>query len=346
MSAIVRYIPDQSLRTKRLPEMLRTMEQGHRILIEERTGPDDICYIIHYSSAHGRASCWIWPRDENGLPIPPDELAEYQLLYDFRKPSCFCAYLDGGDYSETTLGLVELVGDNQYVADGEYVFECALQRCGYLVHLEQFFRHPRLASKRYPQRASSVDTSQSGGLENNSPPFRGFRQIHNRQPELLRGRPQNLASESAAVALDRELDFRRLALKGLPEDRFWELFVQCLECKHILPRYLFPYSHRCCRRDVIQRMKQFLSSPQDPDSDSDSSTAVSSVSSASSSRKRSRTFLEDSGDETSSSNHGERCRKRQKTTSHRIEEPLSDYDTDSDPEVPPLSDLLQRWQSV
>jgi uncharacterized Zn finger protein len=39
-----------------------------------------------------------------------------------------------------------------------------------------------------------------------------------------------------------------LFTKGLPRSEFWELFVECAQCGHVTPRYLYPYSHRCVKR--------------------------------------------------------------------------------------------------
>lgn len=38
---------------------------------------------------------------------------------------------------------------------------------------------------------------------------------------------------------------------GLPEAEFWEAFVQCAKCGHILPTSIYPYAHRCSKKVKI-----------------------------------------------------------------------------------------------
>lgn len=36
-----------------------------------------------------------------------------------------------------------------------------------------------------------------------------------------------------------------LAFRGLPADDFWEVFVQCVTCRKVIPRHYYPYIHEC-----------------------------------------------------------------------------------------------------
>lgn len=33
--------------------------------------------------------------------------------------------------------------------------------------------------------------------------------------------------------------------KGLPAEAFWDSFIQCMDCKYVMPRHYFPYYHTC-----------------------------------------------------------------------------------------------------
>jgi hypothetical protein len=65
--------------------------------------------------------------------VPPSELEAFRRTNRFRGPSCLCAFLDGGDYTEARIGIVESIersGERSQL-HGEYVAVCAKQRCGY-----------------------------------------------------------------------------------------------------------------------------------------------------------------------------------------------------------------------
>lgn len=38
---------------------------------------------------------------------------------------------------------------------------------------------------------------------------------------------------------------KTLLSKGLPADEFWNLFIQCTDCKYVMPQQYFPYYHAC-----------------------------------------------------------------------------------------------------
>ncbi|KAJ3501009.1 hypothetical protein NMY22_g19068 [Coprinellus aureogranulatus] len=39
--------------------------------------------------------------------------------------------------------------------------------------------------------------------------------------------------------------------EGLPEAEFWNLFIQCAECGHVVPSARYPYAHRCTKKGKI-----------------------------------------------------------------------------------------------
>lgn len=51
---------------------------------------------------------------------------------------------------------------------------------------------------------------------------------------------------------------KQLLLKGLPADSFWDMFVQCIDCRFVMPRQYFPYYHQC----VVQVVHPQLGIPR------------------------------------------------------------------------------------
>lgn len=51
---------------------------------------------------------------------------------------------------------------------------------------------------------------------------------------------------------------KQLLIKGLSADNFWDLFVQCTDCRFVMPRQYFPYYHQC----VVQVVHQQLGLPK------------------------------------------------------------------------------------
>jgi hypothetical protein len=65
-----------------------------------------------------------------GSRVTPEDLEEYRRSHEFLAPCCLCAFTDGVEYQETTIGIVALgaASDPQH---GTYVAHCSNQRCGY-----------------------------------------------------------------------------------------------------------------------------------------------------------------------------------------------------------------------
>jgi hypothetical protein len=67
----------------------------------------------------------------DGARVPPGELLRYRETHDYRGPGCLCPLLEplrkNAEYKEAS---IYLAIDGQY--KGEYIAECAEDRCGYL----------------------------------------------------------------------------------------------------------------------------------------------------------------------------------------------------------------------
>lgn len=47
---------------------------------------------------------------------------------------------------------------------------------------------------------------------------------------------------------------KKLLIKGLPGEKFWEVFVQCTSCNFVMPRQYFPYYHPCVTHVVHRQL--------------------------------------------------------------------------------------------
>ena len=45
--------------------------------------------------------------------------------------------------------------------------------------------------------------------------------------------------------LELQGNLKRLLVKGLPAEKFWDSFVQCTACRFVMPCQYFPYYHQC-----------------------------------------------------------------------------------------------------
>ena len=85
-----------------------------------------------------RSSCLLYRRPcdpDSKNRVPPSELEAFRRTHKLIGPSCLCAFLDGSDYTETRIGVVETAsgyhGRDRFNVHGEYIAICAKQRCGY-----------------------------------------------------------------------------------------------------------------------------------------------------------------------------------------------------------------------
>ncbi|EAU81260.1 hypothetical protein CC1G_13068 [Coprinopsis cinerea okayama7 len=105
----------------------------------------------------------------------------------------------------------------------------------------------------FPKRRDILDNGDFGlELTDESRRHLGFRQVANGNRNVLRG-AHNLRRETPHIAAKWRADFEQLAVQGLCGDAFWDLFIQCMDCNVIMPRFLFPYKHSCSNRAIRQR---------------------------------------------------------------------------------------------
>ncbi|KAJ2929082.1 hypothetical protein H1R20_g8017, partial [Candolleomyces eurysporus] len=205
--------------------------------------------IYHWSSTRNSLYYWNWPSYPCGRRVPPDELESYMLAYICMPPSCLCAFVDNDVYTPSKISLVEAINENKesqrhrpYI--GEYVAECASEdSCGYFVVLERFYTQKVLATMVYKKRDKPLD-----------PHMWDFLKDEEDQPlqeEVASGFRRMMAGscEEFAEATTETTDlFHTLEFDGLKASQFWELFIECASCQHVMPRHLYPYSHRCSKR--------------------------------------------------------------------------------------------------
>ncbi|KAF6760400.1 hypothetical protein DFP72DRAFT_843308 [Ephemerocybe angulata] len=102
--------------------------------------------ILHYDFGTRSLAHWpwylflhsLWPGDsETGRRLRPDELENHRRTHEFHAPCCLCAFLDGEEYTESVIGVVESLplprgnpDRNHTTMHGE---------CGYFVCLERFY---------------------------------------------------------------------------------------------------------------------------------------------------------------------------------------------------------------
>ncbi len=86
--------------------------------------------------------CFCRPVKADGQRIPPEKLLQYRKTHEYLGPGCLCPLLEPlTGYKEAA---IYLTVDGLY--KGEYVAECADDRCDYLS--QSPFSHPRPTMKR------------------------------------------------------------------------------------------------------------------------------------------------------------------------------------------------------
>ncbi|TEB18275.1 hypothetical protein FA13DRAFT_1803877 [Coprinellus micaceus] len=173
-------------RAERLQEFSQRLNACHDV------GPNDTAFILHYDSGVGDMRPYFWPSDETDQRVKPPALNSLRLTHLFKGPSCYCAWLQGGRYTEAKIGLALRTGGPSGISDaclGQFVAICAEQRCGYFVSLDKFYSHRRLATRKYIKRKEPLRTLNpfhfvTGDTED-SVKRTGLRQV-----EVLRDDPQ------------------------------------------------------------------------------------------------------------------------------------------------------------
>jgi hypothetical protein len=115
---------------------------------------------------------------ETGERITPSNLEDHRRTHHFMAPCCLCAITMDDGYIESKLGLVLIgPGAHRSQVNGEYVAQCARNKCGYfgttnslnkrrptkltfymlrIVPLERFYPRKVLQVKAYPKRSKFI----------------------------------------------------------------------------------------------------------------------------------------------------------------------------------------------
>ncbi|TEB18470.1 hypothetical protein FA13DRAFT_1719867 [Coprinellus micaceus] len=273
---MVGWVPlDMKLRLKKAETFIDRVKRHHKF------GLGDTPLILQYDKRVGDMRSWIWPH-ENGVPIPPNKLDQYRYTHYFKGPCCVCAFVkDDCAFSEAKMGLIQLIRQS---ADanclGQYAAICAKQECDYFVPLERYFGHPNLITGEYSKR--EILTANEDVPIRIMDPFlfmtddteetikrAGLKQIQTLRDDsnALRGTNQFLRREDPNKFVHLQHSLQTLLAKGLPADKFWDLFVQCTDCKYVMPQQYFPYYHACIVQVVHPQLglPRRLPTPQPPD---------------------------------------------------------------------------------
>ncbi|KAH6894952.1 hypothetical protein BKA70DRAFT_790574 [Coprinopsis sp. MPI-PUGE-AT-0042] len=170
--------------------------------------------VLHYDSRAKSLAIWFWPvydktdkivQDDSRLEnarVQPSDLDEYCRHHYLKAPSCLCALMDGVTYTESN---IHLAGPES-VKTGMYVAECAQNRCGYYVHLEDFYPLEGLRIRKYPRRDRPLKRCETYGLL-----------------------PERLDLPEVTIGID-----------GISEAEFQHVLVQCILCKRFMPTLALP----------------------------------------------------------------------------------------------------------
>ncbi|KAH6885584.1 hypothetical protein BKA70DRAFT_1444977 [Coprinopsis sp. MPI-PUGE-AT-0042] len=118
--------------------------------------------ILHWDEAKNDLGAWLWPANpETGERIAPSDLEAHRRTHHFKAPCCLCAIRLEEAYVEAKIGLVAVASDApKPEVNGEYVAQCALDRCGYFVPVERFYARKVLQTKAYAKRAVPLAAEQ------------------------------------------------------------------------------------------------------------------------------------------------------------------------------------------
>ncbi|KAJ3550551.1 hypothetical protein NMY22_g399 [Coprinellus aureogranulatus] len=249
---MVGWIPPNELRLQRLHECLESVKASERAIQLHNKA-----HLLHYDARTADMVPYAWPL-LGGAKVTPNLLDHHRHTHSFLAPSCPCALLDGKSYTESKIGLVQQVSQPPTAEClGQYAAICAEQRCGYFVPLEPFYSHPSLLVKAYPEREKPLlfmsplyfttgDTPETAKMA-------GLRQIQVLRDDSntgLRGTRNLLRREDPVHFRKFDKDIERLLTEGLPGTKFWDIFIQCTQCNHVMPAHHFPYYHECTQAAI------------------------------------------------------------------------------------------------
>jgi hypothetical protein len=113
------------------------------------------------------------PSDETDQRVKPPALNSLRLTHLFKGPSCYCAWLQGGRYTEAKIGLALRTGGPSGISDaclGQFVAICAEQRCGYFGEFlnGDFARSIRILTLDSVTQCPSISSTRTAALRRGS----------------------------------------------------------------------------------------------------------------------------------------------------------------------------------
>ncbi|TFK16392.1 hypothetical protein FA15DRAFT_711884 [Coprinopsis marcescibilis] len=220
--------------------------------------------ILHWDLEHNDLREWAWPSNpKTGTRIPPSELWEYRRTHYFHAPNCLCVYALGTPCAEARIGMVVVPAHEPGPAhplNGEYIAECTEKHCGYFINLERFYACPVLLVKKYLKREVPLKW---GAAELTHINDIGKADTQGELDLLCESVPVSKVVKVCQLDLRTETptmisqgirkSFVTLYTRGIPEGEFWNLFIQCGQCRMIIPKDVFFQVHDqkdCCSRQV------------------------------------------------------------------------------------------------
>ncbi|KAH6880566.1 hypothetical protein BKA70DRAFT_1238729 [Coprinopsis sp. MPI-PUGE-AT-0042] len=182
--------------------------------------------VLHFDFRSESLTIWFWPVYDNtdeavrkdpaleNARVPPSDLEGYRRKHELKAPCCLCALMDDLPYTESRIGLA----GTESSRTGAYIAECAQNRCGYYVYLEDFYPVLGLRIRRYALRDLSI-------------------------PE---------GSTLPAVATTRRWAMV-IGRGGVSERDFWIAIAQCPNCQWLLPK--LELQAHVCKPGFVRRIE-------------------------------------------------------------------------------------------
>ncbi|KAH6912310.1 hypothetical protein BKA70DRAFT_1219443 [Coprinopsis sp. MPI-PUGE-AT-0042] len=186
--------------------------------------------ILHWDETKRDLGAWGWPANpETGERVTPSDLESHRRTHHFMAPCCLCAIRLAEAYVEAKIGLVAVASDSpKPEVNGEYVAQCASNRCGYFVPLERFYARKVLKIKAYAKRVVPLAAEQLvyiSDFDCDTEASLGLSQALPSQGIWMTGSRNSLIVETPTDISNACTDFTALWARGLHEDAFWRLMV-------------------------------------------------------------------------------------------------------------------------
>ncbi|KAF6751501.1 hypothetical protein DFP72DRAFT_1071182 [Ephemerocybe angulata] len=279
---MVGWLPSSpALRRERLPDFVKRLEENE---IWAKKLEDGTVFVLHYDYRSGDLRPYFWATLK-GRRLGADRLDSHRYTHYFLGPCCFCAWIEGSDYTESKIGLVqEILPAGRPECIGHYAAICAKQKCGFFVNLEPYFAHPSLMEKEHYRRVPLTVATKDPFLFFTDDTEETIQRTGLRQVQVLRENDNNClrGTNGYLKRMDPEYyyafkeDLEKLTSEGLKAEKFWDLFVQCTRCNLVLLRQNFPYSHTCFARVPAKHVEMITGKSQIPDEEPSSSSSSSS----------------------------------------------------------------------